>query len=189
MLTLIYGGSSSGKSAFAEEYVCASKHRNKYYLATMEAKDEESKNRIERHRNLRSGKGFVTLEQSVDIAEVLEAIVHIDSGDFSTSSTGTDSILLLECMSNLVANEMFRDGQVNSAKETEDKIIRDLMELQNQDMSVVVVSNNVFEDGVEYDQGTKEYLRALGHVNKRISVMADEVYEVVVGIPIKIKEG
>ncbi|MCR5195084.1 MAG: bifunctional adenosylcobinamide kinase/adenosylcobinamide-phosphate guanylyltransferase [Pseudobutyrivibrio sp.] len=185
MLTLIYGGSSSGKSAFAEDYVCRSKHRNKYYLATMDAKDEESKARVEKHRSLRSGKGFVTLEHSVDVYEALPEIIQIDSGDFSTDATGPHSVVLLECMSNLVANEMFRDGEINSADDTVEKILSDIKELNNERISLVVVSNNVFDDGNEYDVGTKNYLKALGQVNEEIAHLADEVYEVVVGVPVK----
>jgi len=189
MLTLIYGGSSSGKSAFAEDYVCKSKHRNKYYLATMDVKDEESKARVEKHRSLRSGKGFVTLEHSVDVYEALPEIIQIDSGDFSTNAKGPQSVILLECMSNLVANEMFRDGEINSADDTVEKVIKDINELHNDRVSLVVVSNNVFEDGNEYDVGTQNYLKALGLVNERMATIADEVYEVVVGIPVKHKEG
>lgn len=185
MITLIYGGSSSGKSAFAEELVCATKYKNKYYLATMSATDKESQERVKRHRQLRTGKGFVTLEHSVDIADATTAIEQIDSGDYSTGANY--DIVLLECMSNLVANEMFRDGTVNTADYCINKIINDLQALNQRVNSIVVVSNNVFEDGREYDVYTKEYLRALGTINQRIANLSQEVYEVVVGIPIKIK--
>ena len=67
MITLIYGGSSSGKSAYAEDYVCQSDCKNRYYLATMQADDSESLERIERHRSLRYGKDFITLEKPYDI--------------------------------------------------------------------------------------------------------------------------
>ena len=54
---------------------------------------------------------------------------------------------------------------------------------------MVVVSNNVFEDGIQYDTGTGEYLNALGRINERLAVLADEVIEVVVGIPVILKKG
>ncbi len=185
MITLIYGGSSSGKSAFAENYVCASKCKNKYYMATMSANDNESIKRVNNHRKMRSGKGFVTLEQPVDIVDAIYGIDQIDQGDFSTE--GNDDIILLECLSNLVANEMFRDGLVNSSDYCVAKIIDDLKKLSQKVSSIVIVSNNIFEDGREYDAGTKDYLRALGTLNQKLSVISDEVYEVVVGIGIKIK--
>lgn len=171
MITLIYGGSSSGKSAYAEDYVCQSNCKTRYYLATMQANDAESLERIERHRSLRSGKDFVTLEQPYDIANTIE--------------TKEDSIILLECMSNLVANEMFRDGKVNSESATVNKIITDLKALASKVSQLVIVSNDVFEDGLEYDEYTKEYLRALGKINAEIAKIADKSVEVVVGIGVE----
>ncbi len=52
---------------------------------------------------------------------------------------------------------------------------------------LVIVTNNVFEDGIEYDDTTMEYIRAMGIVNQRIAAMADHVIEVVVGIPVVIR--
>lgn len=185
MITLVYGGSSSGKSEFAEGLVCATYYKNKYYLATMGVRDEESKARIERHRQIRAGKGFVTLEHQVDIVNAISAIDEIDAGDFSTNPSENGAIVLLECMSNLVANEMFRDGEIFSAKKVKAKILADIKELSNSISALVIVTNNVFEDGAVYDVGTKEYMRALGDINKELAKLADEVYEVVVGIGIK----
>ena len=83
---------------------------------------------------------------------------------------------------------MFRDGQVFSSDYCISKIIDDLKELHEKVSNIVIVTNNVFEDSTEYDEGTKDYLRALGKINQRISAIADEVYEVVVGIAIPVKE-
>ena len=184
MITLVYGGSSSGKSEFAENLVCQTNYKNKYYLATMKSR-EDTKERIERHRQIRSGKGFVTLEHDVDIVNAIPEIDNIDSGDFSTSNTDGE-IVLLECMSNLVANEMFKDGEIYSADTCVAKILSDVKEIEKCVASLVIVTNNVFEDGLSYDVGTKEYLRALGTINRRLAARASEVYEVVVGIGIKL---
>ena len=171
MITLMYGGSSSGKSAYAEDYVCHSNCKNRYYLATMKAQDDESIERIERHRSLRAGKDFITLEQPYDIANTIEPM--------------EDSIILLECMSNLVANEMFRDGKVYPQATIVSKIIADIKTLSSKVSQLVIVSNDVFEDGLEYDDYTKEYLRALGRINAEIAKMADKAVEVVVGIGVE----
>lgn len=59
MMVLIIGGSGSGKSAYAEEYIgrIAGKG-NKYYLATMQFFDEEGKKKVARHQRLRKIKAF-----------------------------------------------------------------------------------------------------------------------------------
>ncbi len=188
MITLIYGGSGSGKSNFAEDLVALGSYRNRFYLATMDASDKESKLRVKKHRKQRRGKGFITLEHPVDVDKAIDEIDRIKAPEFYTNEPlKGGSVVLLECMSNLVANEMFRDGLMLSASDCVRKVLHDISRLNDKVEVFVIVSNDIFQDGVEYDVGTQEYLKALSFVNKQLAIMADEVYEVVVGIPLKIK--
>ena len=175
-MTLIIGGSGSGKSAYAEDYmVSISEDRKKYYIATMQIYDEEGKRKVERHRMLRGGKGFSTIEQPVDIGKVAEKM------------EAEDRTALLECVSNLTANEMF-SGEVPGTEEAiTEKIVGGIAVLNRELTHLVIVSNNVFEDGNVYDKTTMAYIRAMGRINQKLAEMADEVVEVVVGIPIVIK--
>ena len=50
-----------------------------------------------------------------------------------------------------------------------------------------MVSNNVFEDGITYDETTTKYIRAMGKINQKLAALADRVVEVVEGIPVIIK--
>ena len=176
-MTLIIGGSGSGKSAYAEDYmVSISEDRKKYYIATMQIYDEEGKRKVERHRMLRGGKGFSTIEQPVDIGKAAEKM------------EAEDRTALLECVSNLTANEMF-SGEVPGTEEAiTEKIVGGIAVLNRELTHLVIVSNNVFEDGNVYDKTTMAYIRAMGHINQKLAEMADEVVEVVVGIPIVIKD-
>ena len=61
MIALVTGGASSGKSAFAEQ-LALSLPGPHVYAATMRHGDAETEARIERHRAMRAGKGFVTIE-------------------------------------------------------------------------------------------------------------------------------
>lgn len=188
MIIFIYGGSGSGKSEFAEDYVCATPFDNRFYLATMNSSDRESKLRIKKHRNQRKGKGFITLEHPMDVDEALGEIDRIKAPEFFTNnSIEGGCIILLECMSNLVANEMFRDGLIMDETTCVRKVLHDISRINDSVETLVIVSNDIYEDGVQYDIGTKAYLKALGTINRRLAQMAEEVYEVVVGIPIKIK--
>ena len=174
MVTLILGGSGSGKSAFAEDYIIKLNNGGKtYYLATMMSGDDpETLKRIERHRMMRKEKGFVTVEQPYDIQKCLERIER-------------DSAVLLEDLSNLLANEMFlKKRETDSRREIEDGIA----ELSKHTSNLVIVSNNIFEDGIEYDEETKRYMKALGELNHRISGFSGEVYEVICGIPVVLKQ-
>ena len=175
-MTLIIGGSGSGKSAYAEDYtISLSEDRKKYYIATMQIYDEEGKRKVERHRMLRGGKGFSTIEQPIDIGKAAE---KMEDGERTA---------LLECISNLTANEMFL-GEIPGTEEViTEKIVGGIAVLNRELTHLVIVSNNVFEDGNVYDKTTMAYIRAMGRINQKLAEMADEVVEVVVGIPIVIK--
>ncbi len=71
----------------------------------------------------------------------------------------------LECMSNLTANEMFTKDGIKSAEEVVGEIVSEMQTLSQKLDNLVIVTNNVFEDGVIYDAGTMEYLKALGRIN------------------------
>lgn len=176
MMTLIIGGSGSGKSAYAEDYMTSlAEEKKKYYIATMQIYDEEGEMKIERHRMLRSGKGFFTIEQPVDIGMT---VGKMDGGE---------SVALLECISNLTANEMFSGETSGTGEAVTEKIVGEIASLNKELSHLVVVSNNVFEDGKKYDDTTMEYIRTMGRINEKLAEMADEVVEVVVGIPVVVK--
>lgn len=178
MMILVTGGSGSGKSAYAEEYVAAlSKNCKKYYIATMQVFDAEGQAKIDRHRKMRSGKGFETVEQPISVEKALEQMEALNR------------TALLECMSNLVANEMFSGNEIKKCEVVVQKILRGVEQLCEGVEHLVIVTNNVFEDGITYDETTMEYMRAMGIVNEKLAAMADKVVEVVVGIPIVVKEG
>ncbi len=185
MMVLVIGGSGSGKSAYAEKVAGAlSKDSErekqgtmkKYYLATMQVFDQEGRRKVERHRKLRRGKGFVTVEQPT---EIHRALGKMETGERT---------VLLECISNLAANEMFSENQPKTEMQVTESILRDMELLKEKVTHLVVVSNNVFEDGIVYDGATMEYIRAMGRINQKLAALADRVVEVVVGIPVTVIE-
>jgi adenosylcobinamide kinase/adenosylcobinamide-phosphate guanylyltransferase len=177
MMILITGGSGSGKSAYAEEYMTGiSGGSIKYYIATMQAFDREAKEKIEKHRRMRSGKGFSTIEQPLNINEALEKM-----------KPGKRTALL-ECVSNLTANEMFSKEESKESEAAVKKIISQIKQLNEGVDHLVIVTNNIFEDGCIYDETTMKYIRAMGSINENLAHLADKVIEIVVGIPIILKD-
>lgn len=175
-MIFVIGGSGSGKSSYAEERITLlSEGIKKYYLATMQIYDREGEEKAERHRSLRNGKGFITVEQP---AAIQNALKKMEAGDKTA---------LLECISNLAANEMFSGEIPKSAESITKEIIRGIEVLKGELMHFVAVSNNVFEDGLIYDEATMQYIRAMGRINEALSRMADETVEVVAGIPMVLK--
>ena len=53
---------------------------------------------------------------------------------------------------------------------------------------LIIVTNQIFEDGIRYDAFTMDYIRLLGDINRQIAERAEQVVEVVAGIPIFIKK-
>lgn len=208
MITLITGGSGSGKSAYAEKYICHASNekgfKEKYYIATMQVFDEEGQRKIDRHRRLRAGKGFITIEQPRDIQDAVSKLQ-------SENCLKTGRSALLECMSNLVANEMFPPVDASDTKEAgvkkealdepenmrdyentlisrvSKKVLKEVSILSENVAELVIVTNNVFEDGVCYDESTMNYIKAMGIVNRGLAAMAESVVEVVAGIPVAVK--
>ena len=173
MMILILGGSGSGKSAYAEDYLLRTAgDKKKYYIATMQIWDEEMQAKVARHHRLRQGKGFTTIEQPTALEQ-------------AASQMEPEAAVLLECMSNLAANEMFSREQPVDRETVIAKILQGIEVLRKQADPLVIVTNNVFEDGIAYDSATIEYIEALGRVNERLA----EVVEVVAGIPQRIKPG
>ena len=196
MMILVVGGSGSGKSSYAEKVTVSlaqesvkeiTKSENtslsdfklnipkKYYLATMQVFDDEGRKKVDRHRNLRNGKGFFTIEQPTRISGALE---KMEDGDRT---------VLLECISNLTANEMFSEEQAVTEMQVTDNVIRDIKMLKDQTNHLIVVSNNVFEDGITYDDATTKYIQAMGKINQKLAALADRIVEVVAGIPVIFK--
>lgn len=172
MLILVTGGSGSGKSAFAEDRILSLGDGYRLYIATMFPFDEESHKRIERHRQMRSGKGFDTLECYTGLSRV---------------SLPQNCVVLLECMSNLTANEMFQpDG---AHEHTVSEILSGVKNLMEHAKHVVIVTNEIFSEAASYEGETELYQRYLGEINCEVANLADEVVEVVYGIPIYQKRG
>ncbi len=164
-LTLISGGSKCGKSSFAES-LFSDFSGEKFYIATMLPSGEEAFSAIERHRKNRAGKGFATIEKYRDIGEI---------------SLPEGSGVLLECLGNLLANEMFCGEEIKLPNK---KMLDGIMHLKNAANRMVIVTNDVSRDGILYDEKTELYKKNLSELNRKIAEISDCAVECVFGIPI-----
>lgn len=168
---VVTGGSGSGKSEYAERLITENASGPLIYVATMMIWDREGEERVRRHRNMRADRGFITVEQYTDLKSLdFSAVCHKDAS------------VLLECMSNLVSNEFYRDEE-----RALPSILDGIEALRSGCREFVIVTNEVFSDGTEYSDETRRYITLLGEVNRLLGGMADTVTEVVYGIPVRIK--
>lgn len=70
MLHVVTGGSGSGKSEYAEKLIAESALHRLIYVATMMVWDDEGRKRVRRHREMRSGKGFITIEHYTGLSSL-----------------------------------------------------------------------------------------------------------------------
>ena len=186
MTVLVLGEPDSGKSRYAEELALGmlGSARNDalqnmitpglYYIATMSVVDEESEARVRKHRQMRDGKGFVTLEIPYRADRALEEIGEPER-----------AVVLLECVSSLVGNEMYDDpdrayGNSELPREkwledTADAIVSDIMKLAESCKDLVIVANRFEPDAEGYDDMTRLYVELNNSVNDRLSELADRV--------------
>lgn len=186
---LIIGACASGKSEYAEQ-AALRLHEKKpagsrlLYAATMRCSDSESAARIEKHIKRRRDTAFETVEIPVDIGRICGLLNMNDNkpGEHSGNKkrVAADTILL-ECVSNLLANEMYDpDG---SHDECVAMVVNGIDRISER-ADIVIVTNEVFLGGADYDDSTVEYMRRLGRVNRELALRADLVVEIVCGIPV-----
>lgn len=164
MRIFISGGCKNGKSYYAQRLAKEQQKQELYYIATMKPGDLEDEQRIQRHINDRRGWGFTTVEQYQDIDEILTLCDHCGS-------------YLLDSVTALLANEMFSGGNVND--KAADKICNELTQLLDKLENIVVVSDYIFSDALQYDSLSEQYRSSLAQIDCMVANKCDVVIEVV----------
>lgn len=164
-VSLVLGGARSGKSRFAEQLADAHDGpRN--YIATAEAFDAEMTARIARHRAEREGRGWTTLEAPLDPAAALTAL---------------RGFVLLDCVTVWLGNLMHH-GRAIAAE-----VDALLAAVAASPARIVLVSNEVGLSIVPENALARRFRDEQGLANQRLAAVADEVFLVAAGLPLKLK--
>lgn len=163
-IKLILGPNSSGKSLYAENI--AAKHSSSpVYIATMVPYTEENHKRIEKHIKQREDKNFTVFEVPFDVCN---------------TDVGKEDIVLLEDVSNLLANGIFTQNK------TADDALHDIIKLAEKCKMLVAVNiSGLSAEG--YNGETAQYIDGINYLNKKLSEIAAEVVKMENSIPVKIK--
>lgn len=178
MNIFISGGCKNGKSSIAEQCcVNLAAGGPLYYIATMQAFDDEDRARIARHVASRDGKGFITLEQPLHILECLEK---------SDPEQGT---YILDSVTALMINELYSSDSamgeesydMTADPEAGSRVAAELTQFCRRVKNAVFVSDFIYEEAAEYSEYTDEFLRALSTADRALAKECDAAAEVILG--------
>lgn len=166
-VTLVTGGSRSGKSSYAQR-MALERSSNPVYLATSRVWDEKHRRRIERHKADR-GPQWTTVEEDRALSR------H----DF------TGQTVVVDCVTLWCTNFFYDfDSDVDRTLET---VCSEFDRLVEQEADLIFVTNEIGSGGVSPDLLQRLFCDLQGWVNQYIARTADEVWWMVSGIPVKIK--
>jgi adenosylcobinamide kinase/adenosylcobinamide-phosphate guanylyltransferase len=173
MLTLITGGTRSGKSTFAQS-LCKG-GASVLYIATASASDDEMRERIARHRSSRPV-CWRTVEEPLAVPDVVRA--HASGSDF----------ILIDCLTLWLSNLLFewRDSDAATVERRACEQARELTEASTQSR-VIAVTNEVGSGIVPESRVARQFRDIQGLINQQIARAADAVYLLACGIPMQIK--
>ncbi len=166
-VTLVLGGARSGKSAFAEDMAQKS-GLALHYIATGRAYDDEMHERIAVHRK-RRGSLWTTHEAPVDLADAI------------TSFDNANNTILVDCLTLWVTNLMMDEADTDAAYELL------LGRLASMRAKIILVSNEVGMGIVPENAMARQFRDLAGQLHQKIAALADDVYLVAAGLPLKLK--
>ena len=176
MKILVIGSTDSGKSAYAEARAADIVSAHRFYIATMLIQDDDGYKRVVKHRKMREGAGFNTLEVPRDVQSALLSIPDPKR-----------SLVLLECISNLVGNELYNAEPGISGEEMlaparvsklKSKIVSDVCALADAVQDIIIVANRYEEDAPGYDDATRRYVFLNNAVSNMLKDKVDEVVDI-----------
>ena len=167
-IILITGGQRSGKSNYAKK-IALDLDASPIYLATSRIWDDDHKERIVRHRKDR-GNQWKTIEEEKYISK------HNWEG----------KTVLMDCVTLWLTNFFFDNNQdIDISLE---KAKKELTAISQQNTTFVIVTNELGMGGHPANNIQMKFNDLQGWTNQFIAEMANEVYLMVSGIPVKIKQ-
>ena len=175
-IVLVTGGARSGKSGFAQK-LAEELSGPRAFVATCPPIDDEIRERIRRHREARRGRGWETVEETVDLAGLLCRALEYN-------------VLLVDCLTLWINNLMYRAEQAGEQigeEEIETRCSEVLHAASGRPGTVIFVTNEVGMGIVPERPGVRLYRDLVGRCNQVMGRSAGRVVLMVSGIPMEIK--
>ena len=164
MKVLYFGGQKSGKSKLAELKALELSYEKKpIYIATYDNSydDKEMEKRIYQHHKQRQ-EDFKITEESFNLALVID-------------NKGT---YLIDCISMWL---------LNTLNEPLEELFKQLEQLEQKDANIIFVLNDVNSGIIPLGKESRNFVDRSGIIGQKLASFCDEVYEVKLGLPMRIK--
>ncbi len=168
-IIMVTGGGRSGKSSFALDL--AMKYQNRIFIATAEPFDDEMRGRINRHKDER-GKLFNTVEEPLGLADALRNLKP------------ETEVVLIDCLTVWLGNIMHHYG---TEAENSEQVKAFLDVMRKPPCNIIAVTNEVGSGIIPGDKLSRIFRDSAGRINQSLAKIADEVYLIVSGLPLKLK--
>ncbi|HEX3409460.1 MAG TPA: bifunctional adenosylcobinamide kinase/adenosylcobinamide-phosphate guanylyltransferase [Candidatus Binataceae bacterium] len=171
-LTLVTGGSRSGKSTLAIALATADPTATRrYFIATAEALDDEMRARIAHHRATRPA-GIITIEEPIELEGAIASIVSMAD------------VAVLDCLTLWVSNLMSKSLDDATILSRTDALAG---ALRRAPYPIIVVTDEVGWGIVPDNPVARRYRDLLGWTNQKIAQTADRVLLMAAGYPLRLK--
>ncbi len=171
---LIIGGAKSGKSAYALKLAKkliknGVKDKNRLFIATSKAKDDEMRQKIEAHKKER-GPLWHTIEEEIKIGYSLKKEI------------GKFDVAIIDCITMWITNLILTcPEQINSEI---DYLIDSLKESK---APVILISNEVGLGIIPENRLARRFREELGLANQKLASLCQNVVFMMAGLTLKMK--
>ncbi len=197
-ILFVLGGARSGKSRYAQARAAeaAGPGRPVAFIATAEARDEEMRQRVQKHRQDRPS-GWITLEAPREVGRALRelgapagavGVAGAVSAVGAAGAVGTVGAVLVDCLTLLVSNLLL--GEPDGAK-AEKAVLEEVGQLLSAaraaPVPVILVSNEVGQGVVPPSRLGRAFRDVAGRAHQLVASEADEVVFLTAGLAQRLK--
>ncbi len=170
-LIFVIGGCRSGKSTYALHTAEKISAEKRIFIATCVPQDDEMKQRITRHKKVRS-RSWTTVEEPLKLPEAI------------LQNSQRADVILIDCLTLWVSNLLM---QTDDVQKLEEAISHLTDALEKAACTIVLVSNEVGTGIVPENRLARQFRDIAGWMNQAVAKCANKVVWMVAGIPVTIK--
>ena len=167
-ITLILGGTRSGKSAYGE-MLALKNFSSPIYIFTAQAWDDEMKSRIKTHKKRREGKNWKDIEAPIELGTAIK------------NNATSNNCILVDCLTLWLTNILLAGQDIDDA-------INELLQMIKAcPGEIILISSEVGLGIVPENSMARQFRDFSGKLHQKLAIEAENVLLMVAGIPMVVK--